>query len=111
LEESEILKELSLIKYQQRLIVEMLKKSDEEFYKLIIKYELEEREVQEIYHLFDQLNLELEEQKAEGFVYFHPLYKQFSQHLNKKIAPVEVIHACLKQDIHVTLMKELEKYV
>lgn len=111
LEESEVIKELSLIRYHQRLIVEMLARSDKEFYKLIIYYGLSEIEVQEFYDLCESLNMDLEVQKAEGFVYYHPLYRQFLERLNKKLSAKEVIHACISQKLYLTLMAELENYI
>lgn len=111
LEESEVLKKLTNIQYHQRLIVEMLEKSDKEFYKLIIKHGLAEEEVQDFYYLCDKLHIELENQKAEGFVYFHPLFKQFSDKLNKALSAKEVIHACISQKLYLPLMKEFQKYI
>jgi hypothetical protein len=110
LEESEVLRELALIRYHQRLIVDMLAHSNSEFFKLVIYYGLTEEEVQEFYKLCDDLNMELEEQKAEGFVYYHPLYLQFKEALNSKISPKEVIHACISQRMYLPLMEELQKY-
>lgn len=110
MEESEVLKELSLIRYHQRLIVDMLDRSDKDFYKLIIFYGLSEVEVKEFFDLCDSLSMELEEQKAEGFVYYHPLYRQFLERLNKKLSAKEVIHACISQKLYLTLMVELENY-
>jgi hypothetical protein len=111
LDESEVLKELSLIRYHQRLIIDMLDRSDKEFYKLIVYYRLSEEEVKEFFHLCESLNMELEEQKAEGFVYYHPLYRQFLERLNKKLTAREVIHACISQKLYLTLMAELENYI
>jgi hypothetical protein len=111
LAESEVLNELAAIRYHQRLIVQMLEKSDEQFYKLIIKYGLSEEEVQEFYQLCEKMNMELENQKAEGFVYFHPLYHQFKANINSKISADEVIKACINQKLFLDLMNELVKYI
>jgi hypothetical protein len=110
LEESNVLKELALIRYHQRLIVDMLAHSKSDFSKLVIYYGLMEEEVQDFYKLCDKMNMELEEQKAEGFVYFHPLYLQFKKELNSKLCPKEVIHACISQRMYLSLMEELKKY-
>jgi hypothetical protein len=111
LEESEVLRELSLLRYHQRLIVEMLDRPDKEFYKLVIYYGLTEVEVKEFFDLCESLNMKLEEQKAEGFVYFHPLYRLFLERLNKKLSAKEVIHACISQKLYKPLMAELENYL
>lgn len=111
MEESEVVKELALIRYHQRLLIELLDKSDKDLYKLIIYYGLSEKEVQELMNLCEKLNIELQEQKAEGFVYYHPLYRQFVDQLNSKLSAKEVIHACISQKLYLTLMKELENYL
>jgi hypothetical protein len=111
MEDSEVLKELSILRYHQRLIVEMLDRSDKEFYKLVIYYGLSEVEVKEFFDLCERLNMELEAQKAEGFVYFHPLYRLFLERLNIKLSAKEVIHACISQKLYKTLMEELGNYI
>lgn len=37
------------------------------------------------------------EQKAEGYMYFHPLYKKYSAVVQPKLQPEEVINACESQ--------------
>lgn len=111
LEESEVLKKLKLIQYHQMLIVSMLEKSKDEFNKLVIKHGLMEEEVNEFFQLCERLSIDLEEQKAEGFVNFHPLYQQFSDSLNSKLPVNEVIIACISQNLFLPLMKKLETYL
>lgn len=111
MEESEVIKKLSLIQYHQRLLVSMFEKTEEEFYKLVIVYGLTEEEVLEFYDLCDRLSIELEEQKAEGFVYFHPLYQKFTDLIHQNLSAKEVICACISQKLYLPLMNELQKYV
>lgn len=111
MEESEVLKKLKLIQYHQMLIVSMLEKSKDEFNKLVIKHGLMEEEVNEFFQLCERLSIDLEEQKAEGFVNFHPLYQQFSDSLNSKLPVNEVIIACISQNLFLPLMKKLETYL
>ncbi|WP_442599077.1 DUF1878 family protein [Neobacillus sp. D3-1R] len=111
MEESEVLKKLQLIQYHQQLIVSMLEKSKDEFYKLVIKHGLTEEEVYEFFQLCENMSIELEKQKAEGFVYFHPLYQQFSDTLNRKLSIKEVIMACITQNLFLPLMSELKTYI
>lgn len=111
MEESEVLQKLRLIQYHQKLIVSMLEKSNDEFYKLVIKNGLMEEEVNDFFQHCEKLSIDLEEQKAEGFVYFHPLYQHFSDSLNRKLSVKEVINACVTQNLFVPLMKELKTYI
>lgn len=108
MEESEVLKNLKLIQYHQSLILHMLSKCHDEFYKLVILRGLTEEEVHGFYQLCSRLSMELEEQKAEGFVYFHPLYQQFKDSLNHKLQVNEVIYACISQNLYLPLMNELK---
>lgn len=111
MEESEVLKKLAQIQYHQKLIISMINSPCQSFNKLIVEKELSEEEVKEYYQLCERLSIELEEQKAEGFVYFHPLYHMFCSSLNHKLPPKETIHACLAQGLFLTLMGEFKNYI
>jgi hypothetical protein len=111
MEESEVLKKLSLIQYHQSLIVDMLQKSGEEFSKLVIKQQLSEEDVIEFHSLCENLSNLLQEQKAEGFVYYHPLYSYFADRLPCRLSVKEVIYACISQNLYLPLMDELKKYI
>jgi hypothetical protein len=111
MEETEVLRKLAQIQYHQKLIVSMIHSPNQNFHKLIVENELFEEEVKEFYQLCEKLSIELEEQKAEGFVYFHPLYHMFSTSLNSKLSPTETINACLAQGIFLPLMEEFKNYI
>lgn len=53
----------------------------------------------------------MKEQKAEGFLYFHPLLKEFSEKVNKKLDVHETIESCLNEGLHLELMREFIKYL
>jgi hypothetical protein len=106
-----ILARIKLLEYHQSLLLKMISKSSDEFYKLIIVKGLGEEEVRKFQKECDALSIKFEEQKAEGFVYFHPLFKEFSMILPPKIQAEEVIEACIKQGLYLPLMLELRKYV
>lgn len=99
---------LERIAYHQRLLAEFI---DEKyaFTKLIIKQDLAPEEVAEFLRLCDDLNKKMEEQRAEGFVYFHPLLEEWLEKLNRKLDPKITIRACLKQGIYPELMTELHR--
>ncbi|MBP3040449.1 DUF1878 family protein [Bacillaceae bacterium Marseille-Q3522] len=105
-----IIEKMNRLEYHQSLLLEMIPYSSCPFYRLIIENSLSKNEVEEFHQLCQMLSELLEVQRSEGFVYFKPLYKEFSEKLNKRLPADEVIHACLKQKLYVQLMKVLEKY-
>jgi Protein of unknown function (DUF1878) len=105
----ELLKKLERIQYHQRLMINMLTYSNEPFTKLIILNDLSEEEVQEFHELCEILNKKMEEQRAEGFVYFHPLLDEFTKQLNSKLKVKETVEACLQQKMYIDLMEQFKK--
>jgi len=106
-----IIEKLKMLEYHQSLLLKMNISTSEAFYKLIIEKSLSEEEVNQLYRKCEQLSIDYEEQKAEGFVYFHPLFQKFIQVLPPKLTVEEVIFACLKQGLYVPLMTEFKKYL
>ena len=104
----ELQRRLERIAYHQRLLAESL---DEKyaFTKLIIKHDLAKEEVTAFLQLCEELNKKWDEQRAEGFVYFHPLLEEWLEKLNPKLEPKSAIRACLKQGIYPELMAEFNK--
>ena len=107
---NEILERIKRLEYHQSLLLKMSRSSTDAFYKLIIEKSLDEKEVKGIYKVCAQLSKELQEQKAEGFVYFHPLFQKFDQQLHHRLQAEEVINACLMNGLYTPLLKELKKY-
>lgn len=106
-----IIDKINKLEYHQSLLLQMTKSTTEAFYKLIVEKSLSQEEVQQFYNNCENLSKVYEEQKAEGFVYFHPLYKKFITDLHPKLSPEEVILACLRQELYVPLMTEFKKYL
>lgn len=106
-----ILEKLNKLEYHQSLLLKMNASTTEVFYKLIVEKSLSKEEVQQFHTSCEKLSKIYEEQKAEGFVYFHPLYKKFTADLHPKLTAEEVITACLKQGLYIPLMTELKKYL
>ena len=107
----ELLKRIEQLEYHQELLTDFIDEADYPFTRLIIRKNLSREEVIQFYDLCDQINKKLQEQKAEGLVYFHPLLKEFSKKLNKKLDVEETIEACIKQNLYIELMEELKKYI
>ncbi|WP_428909389.1 DUF1878 family protein [Niallia sp. Krafla_26] len=106
-----IAKKIQMLEYHQSLLLKMNRNSQESFYKLIIEKTLTEDEVKQFYKDCEGLSRAYEEQKAEGFVYFHPLFEKFTRDLHPKLTAQEVISACLTQGLYIPLMTELKKYL
>ena len=102
---------LEKLEYQQKLLLSMMPKMGYEFDKLIIQKNLSEKEAKEFYKLCEKLSKDLEEQKAEGFVFYVPLFKEFKESLHPALDPVQVIKACLNQKLFLELMQLLEQNI
>ncbi|MCU9612510.1 YhaI family protein [Caldibacillus lycopersici] len=107
----ELLKRIERLEYHQQLMFQLIDRTNVSFTKLIVEKNLGQEEVMEFHKLCDDMSKKLEEQKAEGFLYFHPLLTEFSSKLNHKLEVNETINACLKENLHQTLMAELKKYL
>lgn len=99
------------LEYHQSLLLKMVQNSYEDFYKLVIEKSLNKNDVEEFMMKCEVMSNQLEEQKAEGFVYFHPLFKEFKSTLHPSLQAEEVILACIRQNLFVPLMSELKKYI
>ncbi|MCJ8005903.1 DUF1878 family protein [Lederbergia wuyishanensis] len=104
-----VLAKLERLEFHQKLLLEMIRTEGHEFERLIIEKNLDEQEVREFYNLCEDMSKDMELQKADKFVFYAPLFNEFVRKLNPKLNPAEVIHACLKQNIFIDLMKILEK--
>ncbi|MDP4163616.1 MAG: DUF1878 family protein [Bacillota bacterium] len=106
----ELAKKIELLEYHQKLLLQIIKESHQPFYRLVIEKRLSEQTVTEFSFLCDDLNNRWEQQKAEGFVYFHPLFEEFSSSIPANIHAKELIEACVNQHFFAPLMRELRKY-
>ena len=106
-----IFEKIKMLEYHQSLLLKMNQSTKETFYKLIIEKSLTEEEVRQFYKSCEKMSIVYEEQKAEGFVYYHPLFQKFIQDLHPKLTIQEVVPACLTQGLYVPLMTEFKKYL
>jgi hypothetical protein len=109
--EHELLKKINILEFHQKLLLKLLSNPKLELYKLFIENGITEQEVEQFFSLCDKMSIKLEEQKAEGYVYFHPLFHELSVSLPSTLNIREVINACLIQGEYLPLFKELEKYL
>jgi hypothetical protein len=106
---SELLERIEKLEYQQKLLMEMMPERGYEFYRLVIRKGLSEKDVKDFYLLCEVLNMQCQEQKAEGFVFFAPLFKEFVENLDRRLPVQEVIEACLAQRLYSSLMEQLKR--
>jgi hypothetical protein len=109
--EHELLERINLLEFHQKLLLKLLNDPKLELYKLIIENGITEHETEKFYSLCDKMNLKMEEQKAEGYVYFHPLFHELSVSLPSTLNIREVINACLTQKLYLPLFQEMVKYL
>jgi Glu-tRNA(Gln) amidotransferase subunit E-like FAD-binding protein len=105
----ELQSKVNLLEYHQRLLLKMLSAPNLEFYRLVIENGISELEVQEFNKLCEDLNKKMEEQKAEGFVNFHPLFNEFLYSLPAKFDAKEVVQSCVNQRLYEPLFREFQK--
>jgi len=105
----ELESKVNLLEYHQSLLLKMLSAPNLEFYRLVIENGISELEVQEFNKLCESLNMKMEEQKAEGFVNFHPLFNEFLYSLPAKLDAKEVVQSCVNQRLYEPLFREFQK--
>jgi hypothetical protein len=105
----ELQTKVNLLEYHQRLLLKMLASPNLEFYRMVIENGISEQEVQGFYKLCEDMNMKMAEQKAEGFIHFHPLFSEFLYSLPAKFDVKEVVHSCLGQGLYESLFKEFQK--
>lgn len=103
--------QVDLLQYHQRLLVQLVGNPSLEFHRLIIESGLSETETKSFYDLCDRLNKKLAEQKAEGYVYFHPLFEELLFSLPSSLDARKAAKACIAQDLYKPLFEELSKYM
>ncbi|RLQ97539.1 DUF1878 family protein [Falsibacillus albus] len=106
-----LLERIEKLEFQQKLLLKMMSPKGFEFDQLIIEKNLSEQDVMDFHRLCEELNKELKEQKAEGFVFYSPLFKKFNERLHSQLEPAEVIDACKKQKLYEELMLLLEQNI
>ncbi|MDZ5470203.1 DUF1878 family protein [Bacillus sp. 31A1R] len=107
----ELLEKIKRLEYHQTLLAQMVSTNKFGFYQLVIEKSLHKNEVEDFYKLCEKMHIKLEEQKAEGFVYFHPLLEEFKSNLHPNLQAEEVVEVCLNQHLFVPLMLEFKKYL
>ncbi|MDF1511210.1 DUF1878 family protein [Robertmurraya sp. DFI.2.37] len=105
-----LLEKINRLEYHQSILLKMISKSDDQFYKLIVEKSLSKKDVEHFHSICEKLTVALEEQQEEGFVYFESLYKRFKRDLHPSLEPKETIEACLRQRLYLPLMLQLQKF-
>ena len=104
-----LLQRINLLEFHQKLMVKVLTNPNNDFYRLIIENGITEKETNAFYQLCEKISIKWAEQKAEGFVHFHPLLNQLSAALPANLKIEEVVKACLRQQLYEPLFWEIQK--
>jgi hypothetical protein len=97
-------KRIERLEYYQKLMLELVDLEKWPLHHLVMKRQLNEEEVEELFYLCEELTEEYKSQKAEGFVGFTPLLQDFIERLNGKLSPLETIEALYKEQLYLPLM-------
>ncbi len=102
---------LATLEYYMELLMKQMDLTRFPWDGLIIRVRLTRREVEFIYNTCETLSMEMEKQKAEGFVTFSPLLIQFREALPSSLPWEETIHALRSQGLYTSLMDEFHKLI
>lgn len=108
---NELLGRIRKLEFHQKLLLKIIKNKDAAFFQLVVEKNLTENEMECMLHICEEMSNRYEKQKAEGFVYFYPLLKEFIEQLHDHLEVKEVIDACLRQKLYVPIMSEFKKYL
>jgi hypothetical protein len=108
--EDALLKRIYLLEYHQKLLLKLLSNPKLDLYKLVIEKSITEQQFKDFLRICDELSIKMVEQKAEGFIYFFPLFNEFLSSLPRNLKAEEVVPACISQQIFEPLMMEFVKY-
>ncbi|MDF2856118.1 MAG: hypothetical protein K0Q87_1969 [Neobacillus sp.] len=108
-ENDELLYRINLLEYHQRLLLKLLSDPTLDFYRLVIENGLSEQEVCDFFQLCVKLTESMEEQKAEGFINFQPLYNELSRFSPAGLDVKKVVQSCLRQHLFEPLFTEMNK--
>lgn len=106
-----LIEKIYLLEYHQQLLLQLLDNPKLQFNKLIIEKGLTKLDVEQFYQICDELSIELEKQKAEGFVYYHPLFNKLAESLPANLNMKDVVRACLAHKLYEPLFQEFQKYI
>ncbi|WP_223700802.1 DUF1878 family protein [Sutcliffiella deserti] len=97
-------KRMEKLEFQMELLLKQIKVDQFPFDALVIKGNLSREDVTNIMNLCEDLTIEMEKQKAEGFVTFTPLLAMFEKRLHPHMPLEDTILALKKQGIYQSLM-------
>ncbi|MDP4083938.1 MAG: DUF1878 family protein [Bacillota bacterium] len=111
MDEHDLINRISLLEYHQKLLLRLISNPSLSFDRLIIEKGISEKVVNQFLVKCDELSMKMTEQKAEGFVYFYPLFSEFLSSLPAGVEGKEVINACMNQNVFDPLMHEFKNYL
>ena len=106
-----LMDKIQLLEFHQTLLLKLINNPSLEFYRLIIQNGISKQEMDHFIHKCDEISKKFKKQKAEGFVYFHPLFVELTQALPLQLEIKDVVKACIAQQLYEPLFQEFAKYI
>ncbi|WP_243385835.1 DUF1878 family protein [Bacillus kexueae] len=106
---NELEKRVENLEYHLRLLLKMSNAQKFPFDYLVVTKGLSEEEVNQLMNLCRKLELQHEEQKAQGLLYYTDLLTLFAGQLNEKLDINETIDAMLQQGLFPQLMSDFKR--
>ncbi|CAG9622539.1 DUF1878 family protein [Sutcliffiella rhizosphaerae] len=100
---------LSALEYHLELLVKQMDRSKYPLDYIIIRGNLSREDVQSLFSTCEKLSIEMEKQKAEGFVTFTPLLNEFRHAIHPSLNLDETINALHIQGKFVPLMEAFQR--
>jgi hypothetical protein len=106
---SSVEERLAKLEFHMELLLKHIRLDQYPFDALVIQNKVGRKEVLELMDLCEKLSIEMEKQKAEGFVTFAPLLTEFHQKLHPDLPLEKTIHAMKAQRLYEPLMDAFMK--
>lgn len=106
---SNVEERLTKLEYHIELLLKQIRVDQYPFDALVIQSKLGRKEVLDLMSFCEKLSIEMEKQKAEGFVTFAPLLTEFHQKLHPDLPLEKTIQAMKAQRLYEPLMDAFMK--
>ncbi|ALX48705.1 DUF1878 family protein [Lentibacillus amyloliquefaciens] len=94
------------INFHLQLLAKTIDLNQFPFTKMIIEQNITKSEYENLFYMLDELELQYQKQKEEGFLNFSSLLVQFAGMLNERFDPNTLVYALKKEGYYPSLMGE-----
>ncbi|MBM7620770.1 hypothetical protein JOC95_002625 [Bacillus tianshenii] len=95
---------LAKLEYHMELLLKQINMDRFPFDALVVQHNIGREDVRQLMSICERLSIEMEKQKAEGFVTFAPLLTEFHHKLHHELPLEKTIHAMKSQGMYESLM-------